>query len=160
MTAPREKTVDIALHSEYKSSKVISDFSFTSASFSALFELASLIEDASLSAFELSGATNANKITFPRDKWIWFKKLKLISSSDFYCDMAYSVLYFSFTTLNATNDSDSSSISDASSNSALEDTDVDEKSEMTLLDLYSGCKAMSIGLFLGAVVSGVKLVTV
>ncbi|KAF7132455.1 hypothetical protein RHSIM_Rhsim09G0199300 [Rhododendron simsii] len=95
------------------------------------------------------------------------EKQKLISSSDFYCDMAYSVPHFSFTTLNATNapestkaDSDASSISDASSNSTLEDVDGDEKSEMTLLDLYSGCGAMSTGLSLGAAISNVKLVTV
>ncbi|KAG5533803.1 hypothetical protein RHGRI_027858 [Rhododendron griersonianum] len=94
------------------------------------------------------------------------EKQKLILSSDFYCDMAYSVPHFSFTTLNATNapesskaDSDASSISDACSNSALEDADVDEKSEMTLLDLYSGCGAMSTGLSLGAAISDVKLVT-
>lgn len=33
-------------------------------------------------------------------------------------------------------------------------------SEMTLLDLYSGCGAMSTGLCLGAKMSGVNLVTV
>lgn len=31
---------------------------------------------------------------------------------------------------------------------------------MSLLDLYSGCGAMSIGLCIGASLSGVKLVTV
>ena len=35
-----------------------------------------------------------------------------------------------------------------------------EKSEMYLLDLYSGCGAMSTGLCMGASLSGVKLVTV
>lgn len=35
-----------------------------------------------------------------------------------------------------------------------------QKSEMTLLDLYSGCGAMSTGLCIGASLSGVKLVTV
>ncbi|KAG5521534.1 hypothetical protein RHGRI_033936 [Rhododendron griersonianum] len=56
--------------------------------------------------------------------------------------------HFSFTTLNATKasesskaDNDASSIGDASSNSTLEDADLDGNSEMTLLDLYSGCGA-------------------
>ena len=35
-----------------------------------------------------------------------------------------------------------------------------KKSEMTLLDLYSGCGAMSTGLCVGASLSNVKLVTV
>lgn len=35
-----------------------------------------------------------------------------------------------------------------------------EKSELYLLDLYSGCGAMSTGLCMGASLSGVKLVTV
>ncbi|KAH7843378.1 hypothetical protein Vadar_015896 [Vaccinium darrowii] len=100
------------------------------------------------------------------------EKEKMISSSDFYYDMAYSVPHFSFTTLKATiekTDSDASAISDASSNSAVEDADVDgtqpsevsrfKKSELTLLDLYSGCGAMSTGLCLGAAIGGVKLVT-
>jgi DNA (cytosine-5)-methyltransferase 1 len=35
-----------------------------------------------------------------------------------------------------------------------------EKSEWSLLDLYSGCGAMSTGLCFGASISGIKLVTV
>lgn len=35
-----------------------------------------------------------------------------------------------------------------------------KRSEMTLLDLYSGCGGMSTGLCLGANISGVNLVTV
>lgn len=35
-----------------------------------------------------------------------------------------------------------------------------KKPEMTLLDLYSGCGAMSTGLCLGASLSGLKLTTV
>ena len=35
-----------------------------------------------------------------------------------------------------------------------------DSSEWTLLDLYSGCGAMSTGLCLGASISGIKLVTV
>ncbi|KAG5521869.1 hypothetical protein RHGRI_034183 [Rhododendron griersonianum] len=130
MTAPRGRPFDIALHPEYKSSKVISDFSSTSASSSALFELASLIEGASLSAFELSGATSANKEIATGSP----ESLKV--------------------------DSDASLISNASSNSSLEEADVDEMSEMTLPDLYFRCRAMSTGLSLRTVISGVKLVTI
>ncbi|KAF9618588.1 hypothetical protein IFM89_002283, partial [Coptis chinensis] len=38
-------------------------------------------------------------------------------------------------------------------------SEASEESEMKLLDLYSGCGAMSTGLCLGAATSGVKLVT-
>lgn len=37
---------------------------------------------------------------------------------------------------------------------------VEPKNEMRLLDLYSGCGAMSTGLCLGASLSGIKLVNV
>ncbi|XP_028078261.1 DNA (cytosine-5)-methyltransferase 1-like [Camellia sinensis] len=103
------------------------------------------------------------------------EKEKILLSSDLYYDMAYSLPHFSFTTLdtatvnpeNLKMDSDASSISEASSNSALGDTDAAKSSQvsrcqesrMTLLDLYSGCGAMSTGLCLGASVSGLKLVT-
>ena len=48
-------------------------------------------------------------------------------------------------------------------NSAIEESSQVHKylgSGMTLLDLYSGCGAMSTGLCLGASLSGLKLVTV
>ncbi|XP_052211612.1 putative DNA (cytosine-5)-methyltransferase CMT1 isoform X2 [Diospyros lotus] len=101
------------------------------------------------------------------------KKEKAILSSDLYCDMAYSVPHFSFTTLhtntgNSKTDSEASSISDASSNSAAEESDLDaaklsqvfgfQVCDMTLLDLYSGCGAMSTGLCLGASLSNLKLI--
>ncbi|KAL7256033.1 hypothetical protein ACSBR1_010043 [Camellia fascicularis] len=89
-----------------------------------------------------------------------------------YCDMAYSLPHFSFTTLetateNLKTESDASAISDVSSNSALGNLKAAKSSQvsnfedstMTLLDLYSGCGAMSTGLCLGASISGLKLVT-
>ncbi|KAL7002715.1 Alpha-1,3-mannosyltransferase cmt1 [Sarracenia purpurea var. burkii] len=103
------------------------------------------------------------------------EKDKILSSSDLYYDMAYSLPHLSFTTLDTTTedlktDSDVSAISDASSHSALGDTDIDaakssqlstfQEYQMSLLDLYSGCGAMSTGLCLGAATSGLKLVTV
>ncbi|CAL5363933.1 unnamed protein product [Camellia sinensis] len=100
------------------------------------------------------------------------EKEKILSSSDLYCDMAYSLPHFSFTTLetateNLKTESDASAISDVSSNSALGNLKAAKSSQvsnfedstMTLLDLYSGCGAMSTGLCLGASISGLKLVT-
>ncbi|CAL5369399.1 unnamed protein product [Camellia sinensis] len=100
------------------------------------------------------------------------EKEKILSSSDLYCDMAYSLPHFSFTTLETATDnlkteSDASAISDVSSNSALGNLKAAKSSQvsnfedstMTLLDLYSGCGAMSTGLCLGASISGLKLVT-
>ncbi|KAA8516963.1 hypothetical protein F0562_017219 [Nyssa sinensis] len=101
-------------------------------------------------------------------------KEKAISSCDLYYDMDYSLPYFTFTTLGTDNlktDSDASSIisSEVSSNSTLGDANFDDaksskecrlqQSEMTLLDLYSGCGAMSTGLCFGASISSLKLVT-
>lgn len=42
----------------------------------------------------------------------------------------------------------------------VEDCKVEERNEATLLDIYSGCGAMSTGLCLGAQLSGLNLVTV
>ncbi|GMP27766.1 hypothetical protein CsSME_00003613 [Camellia sinensis var. sinensis] len=66
MDAPRQRPVDMAPHPEYKSSKVIVESSkletwedFAAFKFpSALFELTSLIADASLSVFKLSVAVS------------------------------------------------------------------------------------------------------
>ncbi|KAF5961078.1 hypothetical protein HYC85_002287, partial [Camellia sinensis] len=107
------------------------------------------------------------------------EKEKILSSSDLYCDMAYSLPHFSFTTLETATDvcicnsrnlkteSDASAISDVSSNSALGNLKAAKSSQvsnfedstMTLLDLYSGCGAVSTGLCLGASISGLKRVT-
>ncbi|KAI3823341.1 hypothetical protein L1987_04776 [Smallanthus sonchifolius] len=100
------------------------------------------------------------------------EKEKALSSYDLYYDMQYSKPV-TFTTLHKENliteSGESSVISDdASSNGVVESgnkkakstkSNENEKSEMTLLDLYSGCGAMSTGLCYGANMSGVKLVT-
>ncbi|TYH08893.1 hypothetical protein ES288_A07G053100v1 [Gossypium darwinii] len=89
-------------------------------------------------------------------------KNKEIPSCDYYCDMLYKLEYSSFTNLppeGKTNASEeaSSTISDDSpdivngANSGSEDA--------SLLDLYSGCGAMSTGLCLGANMAGLRLVT-
>ncbi|GFY80737.1 transmembrane/coiled-coil protein [Actinidia rufa] len=97
------------------------------------------------------------------------KEKKLSSADLYYDDMMYSLAHFSFTTPHTGTvppraESDASSISDASSNTTLGDIDASKSQEsrfcesMTLLDLYSGCGAMSTGLCLGASISGLKLV--
>lgn len=61
------------------------------------------------------------------------------------------------------NSETSSSISSELVTDRAEDSSSDhgsEKSEMKLLDLYSGCGAMSTGLCLGANIAGVNLVKV
>ncbi|XP_077244764.1 DNA (cytosine-5)-methyltransferase 1-like isoform X2 [Tasmannia lanceolata] len=92
-------------------------------------------------------------------------KVKSIPPCDFYFDMKYSVDYSTFSTI--VNDSSSES-SDLSSSSCVEikphlrelsTTSKAEKSEIALLDLYSGCGAMSTGLCLGAKLSGTNLIT-
>ncbi|PSS21115.1 DNA (cytosine-5)-methyltransferase [Actinidia chinensis var. chinensis] len=97
------------------------------------------------------------------------KEKKLSYADLYYDDMMYSLAHFSFTTPHTGTvppraESDASSISDASSNTTLGDIDASKSQEsrfcesMTLLDLYSGCGAMSTGLCLGASISGLKLV--
>ncbi|KAF5193551.1 Cytosine-specific methyltransferase [Thalictrum thalictroides] len=101
-------------------------------------------------------------------------KKATIPPCDFFFDMKYSPKYSTFS--NASQESKdcflvegtgidnetSSTISrDASSDGVISGTKVECKkdAEMTLLDLYSGCGAMSTGLCLGAATSGVNLVT-
>ena len=64
-------------------------------------------------------------------------------------------------------DSDTSSVvsseggsSECGSNNTTSKVQRSDKSQKYLLDLYSGCGAMSTGLCMGASLSGVKLVTV
>ncbi|RAL54713.1 hypothetical protein DM860_001841 [Cuscuta australis] len=76
---------------------------------------------------------------------------------DFYCDMMYHVPYstfISFPHAEAVRELDSILSSESSTAEIKEHV-----YENTLLDLYSGCGAMSTGLCLGAVNYGVKLVT-
>ncbi|XVF11311.1 hypothetical protein REPUB_Repub08aG0016200 [Reevesia pubescens] len=89
-------------------------------------------------------------------------KKKMIPCCDYYCDMMYLLPYSSFTNLppeEKTNVSEeaSSTISSVDTNNVTgANTSYEDAS---LLDLYSGCGAMSTGLCLGANMAGLKLVT-
>lgn len=99
-------------------------------------------------------------------------KRLLIQDCNYYCDTLYLLPYSTFTNL-APENTCSSSESTISSEPELNGanggvkSDYDEvsqiqkphKSEVTLLDLYSGCGAMSTGLCLGADMAGLNLVT-
>ncbi|KAJ8760000.1 hypothetical protein K2173_010856 [Erythroxylum novogranatense] len=97
------------------------------------------------------------------------KKKKAILSCNYYCDMQYLLPYSTFVNLPPDNRKASSgSLSTISSDSDVnmvcsDDAEVCQnsknKSEASLLDLYSGCGAMSTGLCLGANMSGLNLVT-
>ncbi|TKY70271.1 putative DNA (cytosine-5)-methyltransferase CMT1 [Spatholobus suberectus] len=97
-----------------------------------------------------------------------------IPSCDLYYDMKYTVPYLTFSNLvneTAKTESDASSTisSESGSNGCVNDANLangktvqnnsSDSSEWTLLDLYSGCGAMSTGLCLGASLAGIKLVT-
>ncbi|KAG6526584.1 hypothetical protein ZIOFF_016575 [Zingiber officinale] len=97
-------------------------------------------------------------------------KVKSIPPCDLYYDMSYSLAYSTFTNLPESiridNDSSSTISSEDAPNSsnkkALSDSEAtssDQKNVITLLDLYSGCGAMSTGLCLGANLSGINLQT-
>ncbi|KAJ7973784.1 Cytosine-specific methyltransferase [Quillaja saponaria] len=100
-------------------------------------------------------------------------KCKAISASDYYTDMCYLLPYSSFVRLPSDlKEAGSETLSTISSeidvngrcqiNSELEEVcQVDEhkEPEVTLLDIYSGCGAMSTGLCIGANLSGLNLVT-
>ncbi|KAI5321117.1 hypothetical protein L3X38_030188 [Prunus dulcis] len=113
------------------------------------------------------------------------EKSKLISTCKYFCDTTYLLPYSTFMNLpeeNIQTGSDDSTISseadvDRACEVNSEGADVDKacqvnskvaqlcpvrecgKPEVTLLDLYSGCGAMSTGLCLGAQLSNVNLVT-
>nr|XP_051205329.1 DNA (cytosine-5)-methyltransferase CMT1-like [Lolium perenne] len=74
-------------------------------------------------------------------------KAELISNCDLYYDMAYSVAYSTFANHQEKPIADLVVSPDAQMQTA------------TLLDLYSGCGAMSTGLCMGAPLSGLKLTT-
>ncbi|KAL5854022.1 hypothetical protein ACOSQ4_003824 [Xanthoceras sorbifolium] len=85
-------------------------------------------------------------------------KEKKIPPCDLYYDMNYTLQYLTFTNMLSLfllfyNDTSSTISSESGSNNVPVDP------EMRLLDLYSGCGAMSTGLCIGASLSGVKLVT-
>ncbi|XVE56455.1 hypothetical protein DITRI_Ditri04bG0011200 [Diplodiscus trichospermus] len=89
-------------------------------------------------------------------------KKKMIPSCDYYCDMLYLLPYSSFINLppedktNVSEEASSTISTDDTNNVTGANTSYEEAS---LLDLYSGCGAMSTGLCLGANMAGVKLVT-
>ncbi|KAM0830434.1 hypothetical protein ACQ4PT_066219 [Festuca glaucescens] len=95
----------------------------------------------------------------------------LISNCDLYYDMSYSVPYSSFANMppengGATGSEVTSDISchdvESSKENPIADLAAPPAEQMetaTLLDLYSGCGAMSTGLCLGASLSGLKLNT-
>ncbi|XP_023522631.1 DNA (cytosine-5)-methyltransferase CMT3-like, partial [Cucurbita pepo subsp. pepo] len=101
------------------------------------------------------------------------KKKKCLPVCDFHCDMLYLLPYSTFVKLPASekrigSDTSSTISSEVDTNGACEVNseigDVTQaqqccKPDVTLLDLYSGCGAMSTGLCLGANLSGVNLVT-
>ncbi|KAK9157092.1 hypothetical protein Scep_003666 [Stephania cephalantha] len=98
-----------------------------------------------------------------------------LPSYDFFYDMKYGVPYSTIENLQPENtrtslESSSTISSEASCDMGLngvkkecQESSVvskNEKDELSLLDLYSGCGAMSTGLCLGASLSGVNLITV
>ncbi|XP_038980599.1 DNA (cytosine-5)-methyltransferase CMT2-like isoform X2 [Phoenix dactylifera] len=78
---------------------------------------------------------------------------KPIPSCYFYYDMKYSVDYSTFYTMENDDSEDKSIVNQKYSSCAS------EKTELALLDLYSGCGGMSTGLCMGAHVAGVNLAT-
>ncbi|THU45863.1 hypothetical protein C4D60_Mb02t22450 [Musa balbisiana] len=85
-------------------------------------------------------------------------KKKGIPSCDLYYDMSYSLAYSTFANL-PENDWAASGSSSTMSSSDPDSPSFREKNVVTLLDLYSGCGAMSTGLCLGANLSGINLQT-
>ncbi|CAN4094832.1 unnamed protein product [Withania somnifera] len=101
--------------------------------------------------------TKLKIVPVPSNATFQFKE-NVKSNCDFYYDMTYLLPYSSFISLPRDTSSPVSSSSTISS-----DVDAGEVKECNpekkLLDLYSGCGAMSTGLCLGANSNGVKLVT-
>ncbi|WCJ42232.1 DNA (cytosine-5)-methyltransferase 1 [Euphorbia peplus] len=95
------------------------------------------------------------------------EKEKTIPPCDLYYDMKYTLTYHTFETIKnegvddfgCNNRSASTISSESDPNNQIADNATSEKPEMHLLDLYSGCGAMSTGLCMGAALSGVNLVT-
>ncbi|KAM7257803.1 hypothetical protein ACFE04_013544 [Oxalis oulophora] len=86
-------------------------------------------------------------------------KLKTIPPCDLYYDMKYLLPFHTFKSLKKDNSSSDSEGSVISSETGSKNNGSVEKSEVFLLDLYSGCGTMSTGLCIGANLAGVKLVT-
>ncbi|KAI3728863.1 hypothetical protein L6452_17508 [Arctium lappa] len=94
-------------------------------------------------------------------------KRAMLSDGNYYYDMLYLVPYSTYQNLPLDNEADgneseSTISSESDSNAAVTETSKiqeDCRSEMRMLDLYSGCGAMSTGLCLGANMADVNLVT-
>ncbi|MCL7031854.1 hypothetical protein MKW94_007959 [Papaver nudicaule] len=84
-----------------------------------------------------------------------------IGKSEFYCDMLYQLPYNSFVGIPPENINEARDGSDIATGGSKDSCSLGQsvKSELSLLDLYAGCGAMSTGLCLGAKVGGVNLVT-
>ncbi|XP_023516647.1 DNA (cytosine-5)-methyltransferase CMT3-like isoform X1 [Cucurbita pepo subsp. pepo] len=100
------------------------------------------------------------------------KKKTRLPACDFYCDMLYLLPYSSFVKLPESekrvgSETSSTISSEGDTNGPCEVTSIGDvtqaqqccKPDVALLDLYSGCGAMSTGLCLGGNLSGVNLVT-
>ncbi|WJX61239.1 Alpha-1,3-mannosyltransferase cmt1 [Trifolium repens] len=101
------------------------------------------------------------------------EKKKKMPSCELYYDMKYTIPYLTFSNIETENvkiESETSTLScESATNACVAESNVvngessqnngSEKSEWSLLDLYSGCGAMSTGLCFGASISGIKLVT-
>ncbi|XP_065847428.1 DNA (cytosine-5)-methyltransferase CMT3-like [Euphorbia lathyris] len=101
------------------------------------------------------------KIALVKPNMDLVEKEKKIPDCDLYYDMKYTLPFLTYETIKA-DDSGSdcdSSISRETNSNIIGSTDRCEKPKMHLLDLYSGCGAMSTGLCMGASISGVDLVT-
>uniref|UniRef100_A0ACD5TB19 Uncharacterized protein n=1 Tax=Avena sativa TaxID=4498 RepID=A0ACD5TB19_AVESA len=109
-------------------------------------------------------------ISYVRPNMTDEEKSQLISKSDFYYDMFYSVACSTFANIPAENGGATSS--EATSEISCDDPDSSKETPIAdfaaspeqvktakLLDLYAGCGAMSTGLCLGAALSGIKLNT-
>ncbi|KAK9064424.1 hypothetical protein SSX86_015806 [Deinandra increscens subsp. villosa] len=94
-------------------------------------------------------------------------KRAMLSDGDYYYDMSYSVPFSTYQNLPLDNEadgdeSDSTISSDSDSNVAatkVSGPKEEKASPMRMLDLYSGCGAMSTGLCLGANMAHVNLIT-
>ncbi|VVB18330.1 unnamed protein product [Arabis nemorensis] len=81
---------------------------------------------------------------------------RIIPPCDFYYDMNYELEHLTFSCASDDREASSSTISSECDSNRIE---APHKNEKYLLDLYSGCGAMSTGLCAGASLSGVKLTT-
>ncbi|CAI9259942.1 unnamed protein product [Lactuca saligna] len=105
-------------------------------------------------------------VRVPLDADVSEKQAKL-GDGDYYYDMSYLVPYSTYQNLPPDaevdgNESDSTISSESDVNGAINEesqSQNNKRSEMRMLDLYSGCGAMSTGLCLGANMADVNLVT-